>query len=104
MLALTIYCCSKNHQYPLHLLFKRKTLLSLLGTSTLLACNWLLYVWSVNNGHVIDSSLGYFINPLLAVLLGVAVLKEKMNPLQWLSVAIAAIGVLYMALALGQFP
>lgn len=104
VLALVIYSCTKNHQYPLRLLFKRKPLLSLIGTSCLLACNWLLYVWSVNNGHVIDSSLGYFINPLLAVLLGVVVLKEKMHPLQWLSVAVAAIGVLYMTLALRQFP
>ena len=104
VLALLIYACTRNHQYPLRLLFRRNTLFSLIGTATLLACNWLLYVWSVNNGHVIDSSLGYFITPLLAVLLGVVVLKEKMHPLQWLSVSIAAVGVLYMTLALRQFP
>ncbi len=104
VLALLIYTCTSKHRYALRLLFRRKTLFSLAGTSSLLACNWLLYVWSVNNGHVIDSSLGYFINPLLAVLLGVVVLKERMSPLQWLSVAIAAAGVLYMTLALGQIP
>ncbi|NQS71169.1 MAG: EamA family transporter RarD [Desulfobulbaceae bacterium] len=104
VLALILYTSSVSHRYPLRLLFKRKTLLSLVGTSVLIACNWLLYVWSVNNDHVIDSSLGYFITPLLAVLLGVTVLKEKMRAMQWLSVALAAIGVLYMTLALGQFP
>ncbi len=103
-LALLIYACTRKHQYPLHLLFRRKTLLSLVGTSTLLACNWLLYVWAINSDHVIDTSLGYFITPLLAVLLGVVVLKEKRQPLQWLSTAIAASGVLYMTIALGQFP
>ena len=104
VLALLFYRCSTMHSYPLHLLFKRKTLLSLFGTSLLLACNWLLYVWSVNNNHVIDSSLGYFITPLLAVLLGVVVLKEKMQPLQWVSIGLAAAGVLYMTIAIGQFP
>ncbi|NLZ16351.1 MAG: EamA family transporter RarD [Desulfobulbaceae bacterium] len=104
VLALIFYRCSRTHNYPLRLLFTRKTLLSLFGTSLLLAGNWLLYVWSVNNDHVIDSSLGYFITPLLAVQLGVLVLEEKMQPLQWMSLVLAAVGVLYMALTIGQFP
>lgn len=70
----------------------------------LITCNWLVYVWSVANGHVIDSSLGYFINPLVNVVLGVFVLRERLRPVQWLAVALAAVGVLYLALLAGHPP
>ena len=62
-------------------------------SGTLIAFNWGLYIWAVNAGHVGETSLGYFINPLLNVVLGVMVLRERLNPVQWLSVAIAAGGV-----------
>ncbi len=103
VLAFFLYLCSGKRQYPLRLLCTWQVLLPLAGSATLLAGNWLLYVWAVNNGHVIDSSLGYFINPLLAVLLG-TMLKERMRPLQWLCVGLAAVGVLHMGIALGQTP
>lgn len=61
--------------------------------STLVICNWLTFVWGVNNGHIIETSLGYFMLPLFNVALGVIVLKERMRPLQWLAVLCAAIGV-----------
>ncbi len=69
----------------------------LLASSLLIAANWLIYIWAVYNGHVLAASLGYFLNPLLNVLLGAAVLKEKLRPLQWASVGIAAIGVAVLA-------
>jgi chloramphenicol-sensitive protein RarD len=76
----------------------------LLASSLLISVNWGLYIWAVTHGHVIDSSLGYFINPLVSVLIGVLVLKERLNRLQWLAVGIAAIGVLWLALMHGEPP
>ncbi len=79
--------------------------LALFGFSALLlAGNWLLYVWAVNAGRVLDASLGYFINPLVNVLLGFAVLHERPRPLQWAAVALAALGVLWLALGVGHVP
>ncbi len=65
----------------------------------LLSINWLTYVWSVNAGFVVEASLGYFINPLVSVLLGVIFLKEKMRPWQWVPFGIAAAGVIYLTLS-----
>lgn len=70
----------------------------------LIATNWGLYVWAVNAGHVIETSLGYFINPLLNVLIGVLLLGERLNRVQWTSVAIAAVGVLWLTFNYGSFP
>ena len=78
------------------------TMLALSGA--LIAVNWGLYIWAVNAGHVVESSLGYFINPLLSVVLGVVVLKERLNRVQWLSVGIATMGVLWLTFSYGRFP
>ena len=78
------------------------TMLAVSGA--LIAINWGLYIWAVNAGHVVESSLGYFINPLLSVVLGVVVLKERLNRVQWLSVCIATIGVLWLTFSYGRFP
>ena len=69
-----------------------------------LSANWLLYVWSVNHGHVVEASLGYFVTPLVNVLLGTWVLKERPRRLQWLAVAVAACGVLWLTSTLGRPP
>lgn len=66
--------------------------------------NWGLYIWAVNAGHVVETALGYFINPLLNVVIGVLFLRERLRPLQWASVAIAAVGVLWLTMRYGQFP
>jgi chloramphenicol-sensitive protein RarD len=73
-------------------------------SAILLSGNWLLYIWAVNNGHVIESSLGYFINPLFNVMLGYLVLKERLRPVQWASIAIAAVGVAWLAWQSGHPP
>jgi chloramphenicol-sensitive protein RarD len=73
-------------------------------SALLLAGNWSLYVWAVNTNRVLDASLGYFINPLLNVLLGFAVLHERPRPAQWAAVALAALGVLWLALGAGHVP
>jgi chloramphenicol-sensitive protein RarD len=74
------------------------------ASALLLSANWLLYVWAVNNGRVIDSSLGYFINPLVSVLLGVLVLHERLRPGQWLAIGFAAAGVLWLTVLAGSLP
>ena len=73
-------------------------------SALLIAINWLTYVWAVGHGHVLDASLGYFINPLVNVALGFAVLHERPRPVQWLAVGLAAFGVLWLTLAAGRLP
>ena len=70
----------------------------------LLATNWFIYLYAVTHGHILETSLGYFINPLVSVLLGVIFLRERMRPLQWVSTALAFIGVLYLAITHGNVP
>jgi chloramphenicol-sensitive protein RarD len=82
----------------------RKVLTRLATTAALVSVNWLIYVWAVGNDHVIDSSLGYFINPLFSVVLGVMVLGERLNRSQKFAVALAVVGVLYLAVVAGRPP
>jgi chloramphenicol-sensitive protein RarD len=73
-------------------------------SAALISSNWLVYVWAVGNGHVLESSLGYFINPLVSVLLGVFVLRERLNRAQWAAVALAALGVVWLSWQVGRPP
>jgi chloramphenicol-sensitive protein RarD len=84
--------------------FNRRVLLIYLASAILLSLNWLTYVWAVNAGFIVETSLGYFINPLLSVLLGVLFLREKLRTWQWALIGLAAIGVLVVAVSYGQFP
>ena len=72
--------------------------------AVLVSFNWLLYIWAVNTGHVVETSLGYFINPLISVLLGVTFLKERLRPAQWFSLAGAFIAVLLLSYDYGHPP
>lgn len=72
--------------------------------AVLLGVNWLVYVWGINAGFIVETSLGYFINPLLSVLLGVVFLRERLRPMQWMPVGIAAIGVTYLTFIYGRLP
>ncbi|MBB5878341.1 EamA family transporter RarD [Xanthomonas sp. 3498] len=81
-----------------------RALATLVLSSLAIAFNWGLYIWAVNAGHVIETSLGYFINPLVNVLLGVLVLHERLRPLQWLAVACAALGVAWLTVDAGTLP
>jgi chloramphenicol-sensitive protein RarD len=76
----------------------------LVASALLISLNWLIYVWAIGSGHVLDSSLGYFINPLLNVALGVIVFSERLNRAQWLAVGLAAGGVIYLTIATGRPP
>jgi chloramphenicol-sensitive protein RarD len=82
----------------------RRALLVLTGAAVLIAANWLVFVYGVNSGHVVETSLGYFINPLVSVLLGVAVFAERLRPLQWAAVGIAAIAVAVLSIDYGRPP
>jgi chloramphenicol-sensitive protein RarD len=73
-------------------------------TAVLISINWLVYVWAVGHGHVIEASLGYFINPLANVLLGLIVLRERLYRAQWIAVALVVIAVGYLAVATGAPP
>lgn len=75
-----------------------------LVSALLLSSNWLVYVWAVSHDRVLDASLGYFINPLVNVMLGYAVLHERPRPVQWLAVALAAAGVAWLTLGAGTLP
>ncbi|MCL6445208.1 MAG: EamA family transporter RarD [Alicyclobacillus sp.] len=66
--------------------------------------NWLTYIYAVNSGHIVEASLGYYINPLVNVLLGVALLRERLSRLQWFAMALAAVGVGVMVASYGKFP
>jgi chloramphenicol-sensitive protein RarD len=70
----------------------------------LIGINWLVYVWAVNASFIVETSLGYFINPLLSVLMGVLFLRERLRPWQWLPVALAASGVIFLSVAYGRLP
>ncbi len=75
-----------------------------LACAILLTANWLIYIWAVNNGQIVEASLGYFINPLIAVLLGVIILRERLRPGQWLALGVAMGGVFYLTFSYGSFP
>lgn len=92
-------------RYWLRDTLKRPRMAWALGLSGVtIAFNWGLYIWAVNAGHVIETSLGYFINPLVNVMMGVLVLRERLSLAQWLSVALAAVGVTWLTVSYGQLP
>ena len=85
--------------------FKRpKVAIKLFLASILISINWLVYIWATNNGHVVEASLGYYINPLIIVAFGVILLKEKMRQLQWVAVSIATVGVIILTVDYGRLP
>ena len=95
-LFLLIILVSQRHWNEFMTAIKnRRTFLILFPTTILLGFNWLIYIWAVNNEHILQASLGYFINPLVNVLLGMVFLKERLRPLQTVSLVLTGIGVLY---------
>ncbi len=82
----------------------RRRVLTYVATTLLISLNWILYIWSVNSGHLLEASMGYFMNPLVTILLGVVFLKEGLDRLQAFAVALAAVGVGWMVVAHGRLP
>jgi chloramphenicol-sensitive protein RarD len=81
-----------------------RILLTLILTAVILGCNWLLYVWAINNDYMLQGSLGYYINPLVNVLFGVLFLRERLRRAQVLAVLLAGVGVVYLTVSYGEFP
>ena len=82
----------------------RRELLRLCAASVLICINWGVFIWAVNSGHILDSSLAYYMNPILTVLIGTLAYRERLTRLQWLSVAITALGLVIAMFRFGQFP
>lgn len=93
-----------NHQEWKRVLRDRSVMKTYLTAALLIGLNWFIYVWAVNAGHIIEASLGYFINPLFTVLLGVLFFKERLRPFQWVAIGLAAAGVAYLTIMHGRLP
>ena len=83
---------------------RRRTLILLGSAAAIVSVNWGTYIWSVNHGHVVETALGYYINPILSILLGVIVLRERLSPLQWTSVGLAVAAVAVLTIDYGTLP
>ncbi len=79
-------------------------MLRLCAAGAIIAVNWGAYIWGVNNGHVVETSLGYFINPLITVALGVVLLRERLRPMQWAAVGLGAVAVVILSVDYGRPP
>lgn len=102
--SVLLLLCFKKTGAVLHVFRQPKKLLLFVLSAFLIGSNWLVYLWAINNHHILDASLGYFINPLLNVLLGCVFLREKLNVWQVLAVVLALTGILWLALPAGQIP
>lgn len=104
LLVLGILAWQRRWAWLADSLRRPRQLVTFLLSALLLWTNWLVYVYAAQTGHVVEASLGYFINPLVSVLLGVLVLRERLKPAQWAAVAFAAAGVLWLTLVAGRPP
>lgn len=86
------------------LLSHRKRGLLMVSAAFLITANWCLFIWAVTHDHIVDSSFGYYINPLVSVFLGVFLFHERLSKLKWLSIGIAFLGILVMSFLIGHFP
>ncbi|TOI28680.1 EamA family transporter RarD [Vibrio parahaemolyticus] len=87
-----------------HIATDKKKIAYLLSSSILIGGNWLIFIWAVNSNHMLDASLGYYINPLINVLLGMVFLGERLRKLQWFAVVLAGCGVLVQLIVFGSVP
>lgn len=104
LLLLLVLFILKQQKKIVQILSQPKLVLGLFIAALLLAGNWWIFIWAVNNDHILDTSLGYYINPLLNVFLGMVFLGEKLRRLQWFAVSLAVLGVLIQVLLYGAFP
>ncbi|MEN3160371.1 EamA family transporter RarD [Alkalimonas sp. NCh-2] len=104
LLLLLVVVAIRQWSQVLAVVRQPKLMSLLLLTSLLLGFNWWLFIWAVNQNHMLDASLGYYINPLLNVLLGMVFLGERLRRMQWFALGLAACAVLYQVLSYGAFP
>lgn len=105
LVVLFLIISGKKHWHNISKIFRNpKTLLTLTISSCFLAFNWWLFIWAVNNERILDASLGYYINPLLNIALGMIFLGERLSRLQYFAIGLALIGVLIQLITFGSFP
>lgn len=104
MFVLAVLAVSRSWGWVRPLLADRASLARLSLAAVLIAGNWALYIWGVNNEHVVETSLGYFVNPVVTVLIGVLVLHERLRRLQWLAIGVGAAAVLVLTVDYGRPP
>ena len=104
LLCLLLLAVRKQIKSAIEMVWKRRTIALLLLASGLLTVNWGVYIWSVTVNRVVEAALGYYITPLINVLFGVLLLKEKLRKLQWIAVSLAAVGVIALTVGYGSLP
>lgn len=104
LFCLVVLAFHKKLRHTISQLRNTRTLLGLAATSALISVNWIVYIWATNSGHVVEASLGYYINPLVIIAFGVLLLKEKMRIGQWVAVGIATTGVAVLTIDYGRLP
>lgn len=104
LLFLAIVLTVRRQWGWLRLARRPRVLATFMASACLLSINWLIYIWAVNNNHVIESSLGYFINPLVNIMFGYLLLKERLRRAQWMAIGVAALGVAWLTWQAGTVP
>jgi chloramphenicol-sensitive protein RarD len=104
LLLLGVMYFQKKNQTLLTALRTPRIVLIYFGSTLLLGTNWLVYLWAVSHGFIVEASLGYFINPLFNVIFGVVFLRERLRLGQWIAIGIALLGVLYLTFEYGSLP
>lgn len=102
--AMTVIACLLLRINPLQLFREPRARKILFPAAILITINWSLYIYAVNINHVVETALGYYINPLVSILFGMAFFKERLTPLKWAAVVLCAVGVIYFMLNYGQLP
>ncbi len=104
LFCLVVLTFHQKLRHTISQLRNTRTVLGLAATSALISVNWIVYIWATNSGHVVEASLGYYINPLVIIAFGVLLLKEKMRIGQWVAVGIATTGVAVLTIDYGRLP
>lgn len=105
LLFVGLLLAATRHTTGLREVLKNRRILLLLGCSSLMiGINWLIYIWAVNAGKILETALGYYINPLVNVFFGVAFLKDRLRPVKWIAIGLAAAGVSFQVALLGHLP
>lgn len=102
--ALTAIICLIARWNFTSLLKDKRALCYLIPAAIIITSNWGTYIFAVHIDHIVEASLGYYINPLVSILLGLVIFKERLSPLQWIAVALCCIGILYFTISYGSFP
>jgi chloramphenicol-sensitive protein RarD len=104
LVVATVLAVTRSWAWVRPLLADRATLARMALAAVLIAGNWAVYIWGVNNEHVVETSLGYFINPVVTVLIGVLVLHERLRPVQWAAIGLGTVAVVVLAVDYGRPP